>query len=88
MTLNFQNKIVFPAPDPSYTTETAFGQVIYVPRNILTKKPGDKSKENSDANKKREQANNYQPRIDPKLNEISPTHEPTDTAEAEKQAKS
>jgi len=25
MTLNFQNKIVFPAPESSYTTETAYG---------------------------------------------------------------
>lgn len=36
MTLNFQNKIVFPAPESSYTTETAYGQVIYFPRNLLT----------------------------------------------------
>lgn len=35
MTLNFQNKIVFPAPECSYTSETAFGQVVYIPRNIL-----------------------------------------------------
>lgn len=35
MTLNFQNKIVFPAPESSYTTETAYGQVIYLPRSIL-----------------------------------------------------
>lgn len=34
MTLNFQNKIVFPAPEHSYTPETAFGQVIYIPRNM------------------------------------------------------
>lgn len=34
MTLNFQNKIVFPAPEHSYTPETAYGQVIYIPRNI------------------------------------------------------
>jgi hypothetical protein len=36
MTLNFQNRIVFPAPETSYTTETAYGQVIYIPRDILT----------------------------------------------------
>ena len=35
MTLNFQNKIVFPAPETSYTTQSAFGQVIYLPRNIM-----------------------------------------------------
>ena len=35
MTLNFQNKIVFPAPETSYTTQSAFGQVIYIPRNIM-----------------------------------------------------
>jgi len=35
MTLNFQNKIIFPAPDNSYTTETAYGQVIYIPRDII-----------------------------------------------------
>ena len=37
MTLNFQNRIVFPAPEASYTTQSAFGQVIYLPRNIMTK---------------------------------------------------
>ena len=35
MSLNFQNKIIFPAPENSYTTETAYGQVIYVPRDIM-----------------------------------------------------
>ena len=35
MTLNFQNKIVFPAPEPSYTTSSAFGQVIYIPRDLM-----------------------------------------------------
>ncbi len=34
MTLNFQNRIVFPAPEHSYTPETAFGQVIYIPRDL------------------------------------------------------
>lgn len=34
MTLNFQNRIVFPAPDTSYTTQSAHGQVIYIPRNL------------------------------------------------------
>jgi hypothetical protein len=38
MTLNFQNKIVFPAPESSYTSETAFGQVIYIPRNYIQTK--------------------------------------------------
>jgi len=32
MTLNFQNKIVFPAPESSYSTQSSFGQVIYIPR--------------------------------------------------------
>ena len=35
MTLNFQNKIVFPAPNTSYTTESSYGQVFYLPRDIL-----------------------------------------------------
>ena len=35
MTLNFQNKIIFPAPENSYTTETAYGQVIYIPRDMM-----------------------------------------------------
>ena len=35
MTLNFQNRIVFPAPESSYTTQSAFGQVIYLPRDIM-----------------------------------------------------
>ena len=36
MSLNFQNKIVFPAPEPSYTTLSSAGQVIYLPRKIMT----------------------------------------------------
>lgn len=32
MTLNFQNKIVFPAPACSYTSDSAYGQVVYIPR--------------------------------------------------------
>ena len=36
MSLNFQNKIVFPAPETSYTTQTAMGQVLYIPRNIMS----------------------------------------------------
>ena len=36
MTLSFQNKIVFPAPSSSYTSETAYGQVLYIPRDVLT----------------------------------------------------
>jgi len=35
MSLNFQNKIVFPAPETSYTTQSAFGQVVYIPRNMM-----------------------------------------------------
>jgi len=35
MTLNFQNKIVFPAPEISYTVETSQNQVIYIPRDIM-----------------------------------------------------
>jgi len=35
MSLHFQNKIVFPAPTTSYTTESAYGQVLYIPRNIM-----------------------------------------------------
>lgn len=38
MTLNFQNKIVFPAPEHSYTPETAYGQVIYIPRNMTERR--------------------------------------------------
>lgn len=36
MSLSFQNKIVFPAPESSYTSQTAYGQVVYIPRNILS----------------------------------------------------
>ena len=35
MTLNFQNKLVFPAPENSYTVETSQHQVLYIPRDIL-----------------------------------------------------
>jgi hypothetical protein len=35
MTLNFQNKILFPAPETSYTTKSAYGQIIYIPRTIM-----------------------------------------------------
>ena len=38
MTLNFQNKIVFPAPEHSYTPETAYGQVIYIPRDMAERR--------------------------------------------------
>lgn len=38
MTLNFQNKIVFPAPEHSYTPETAYGQVIYIPRDMIERR--------------------------------------------------
>lgn len=35
MTLNFQNKLVFPAPETSYNTTSAYQQVVYMPRNIM-----------------------------------------------------
>ncbi len=35
MTLNFQNKIVFPAPDSTYSTDSGYGQVIYIPRHLV-----------------------------------------------------
>ena len=35
MTLNFQNKLIFPAPENSYTVETSLNQVIYIPRDIM-----------------------------------------------------
>jgi hypothetical protein len=35
MTLNFQNKILFPAPETSYTTKSAANQMIYIPRTIM-----------------------------------------------------
>ena len=38
MTLNFQNRIVFPAPEHSYTPETAYGQVLYIPRTMTLKR--------------------------------------------------
>jgi len=37
MSLSFQNKIVFPAPENSYTSKSALGQVVYIPRDIMTK---------------------------------------------------
>ena len=35
MSLSFQNKIVFPAPENSYSSESAYSQVIYIPRDIM-----------------------------------------------------
>jgi hypothetical protein len=35
MTLNFQNKLIFPAPENSYTVATSLHQVLYIPRDIL-----------------------------------------------------
>lgn len=35
MSLSFQNKLIFPAPENSYTVETSQNQVIYVPRDIM-----------------------------------------------------
>lgn len=29
------NKLVFPAPQSSYTSETLYGKLIYIPRNAL-----------------------------------------------------
>ena len=37
MTLSFQNKLIFPAPENSYTIETSINQVIYIPRDIMTR---------------------------------------------------
>lgn len=37
MTLSFQNKLIFPAPENSYTVETSVNQVIYVPRDVMTR---------------------------------------------------
>jgi len=36
MTLNFQSKIVFPAPECSYGIHSAFKQVVYLPRTIMS----------------------------------------------------
>ena len=33
--MSFQNKLIFPAPENSYTSESSMHQVIYIPRNIL-----------------------------------------------------
>ena len=30
-----QTKLVFPAPDPSYSTTTSLNQVIYFPRDLM-----------------------------------------------------
>ena len=55
MTLNFQNKIIFPAPENSYTSETAYGQVIYIPRDIM-KRAKDRAKHGYPAWKRDEQS--------------------------------
>jgi hypothetical protein len=52
MTLNFQNKIVFPAPETSYTTGTAVGQVLYIPRNIMELERNNIKKNKAQPNKK------------------------------------
>lgn len=35
--MSYQDKLVFPAPETSYTVETSQGQVIYLPRDIMQK---------------------------------------------------
>ena len=35
MTKNLQTKLIFPAPDPSYSTTTSMNQVIYLPRDLM-----------------------------------------------------
>ena len=35
MSLSFQNKLIFPAPENSYTVETSQNQVVYFPRDIM-----------------------------------------------------
>jgi hypothetical protein len=32
---SYQDKLIFPAPEISYTSETSQGQVFYLPRDIL-----------------------------------------------------
>ena len=32
---SYQDKLIFPAPEISYTVETSQGQVLYLPRDIL-----------------------------------------------------
>jgi hypothetical protein len=35
MSLSFQNKLIFPAPENSYTVDTSTNQVVYFPRDIM-----------------------------------------------------
>lgn len=35
MLVNFQNKLIFPAPENSYSVATSTHQVLYVPRDIM-----------------------------------------------------
>ena len=35
MSLGFQNKLIFPAPENSYTVDTSQHQVLYIPRDVL-----------------------------------------------------
>lgn len=35
MTLNFQNKFIFPAPETSYSAADKMHEIIYVPRNVM-----------------------------------------------------
>ena len=32
---SYQDKLIFPAPEISYTVETSQGQVLYLPRDVL-----------------------------------------------------
>ena len=36
MTLSFQNKFVFPAPETSYSVDDKMHEVIYIPRDVLS----------------------------------------------------
>ena len=35
--MSYQDKLVFPAPETSYTIVTSAGQVIYLPRDIMVR---------------------------------------------------
>jgi hypothetical protein len=35
MTRKLQDKVLFPAPEGSYSSESAYQSVIYVPRNVM-----------------------------------------------------
>jgi len=34
---SYQDKLIFPAPEISYTVETSQGQVLYLPRDVMQK---------------------------------------------------